>query len=148
MFDFLNKVFDSSHYWSQPFMIVGGDFNLVMSLTRDRHALVWDIPMRKVISQAKSFRKCVRFHQLFDSWSIKHPSAKQYTFYSMAHKMYSRLDHLLISAPLILHVVESDISPITWSYHAPITHCVISNPHQVMSSASQQSPSKIWDHSC
>lgn len=102
-------------------MIVGGDFNLVMSPTRDRQTLFNATPSRKITSQASSFRKCIRSYQLFDSWRIKHPSAKQYTFYSMAHKMYSRLDHFFISAPLIPYVIDSDISPITWSDNAPIT---------------------------
>lgn len=118
--DFLNKVFDSPQYWPQPFMVIGGDFNLVMSPTRDRQTLLNTTPSKKIISQANSFHKCIRSRQLFDSWRIKHPSARQFTFYSPAHKMYSRLDHFLISAPLIPYVVESDISPITWSDHAPI----------------------------
>lgn len=50
--DFLNKLFDSSQYHSQPFMIVGGDFNLVMSPTRDRQTLFNDTPSKKQTSQA------------------------------------------------------------------------------------------------
>lgn len=118
--DFLNKFFDSPQYYSQPFIIIGGDFNLVMSPTRDRQTLLSTTPSKKIASQANSFRKCIRSHQLFDSWRIMHRSAKQFTFYSSAHKMYSRLDHFFISAPLIPYVVKSDISPITWSDHAPI----------------------------
>ena len=117
---FLNKLFDSPQYRAQPFMIVGGDFNLVMSPTRDRQTLLNVSPSKRLTSQTNAFRRCVRSHQLFDSWRIKHPLSKQFTFYSPAHKMYSRLDHFLISASTIPYVVESDISPITWSDHAPI----------------------------
>lgn len=116
--EFLNKVFDLPQYCYQPFMIVGGDFNLVISPSRDRQI---DSPSCKSASQDTAFRKCVRSHQLFDSWRIKHPNAKQFTFYLMAHKMYSHLDHFLISAPLIPFIIDSSISPITWSDHAPIT---------------------------
>lgn len=119
--EFLNKLFDTPQYRSQPFMVVGGDFNLVMSPNRDRQALFNNTPPKRILSQANAFRKCIRSYRLFDSWRIKHPSVKQFTFYSPAHKMYSRLDHFFISAPLIPYVVESDISPITWSDHAPIT---------------------------
>lgn len=111
--DFLNGIFESVHYHSQPFMIIVDDFNLVMSPTRDRQALFLDTLPQKVASQATSFHKCIRSHQLFDSWRIKHPSTKKFTFYSMAHKMYSRLDHFFILVPLIPHIVEPDISPIT-----------------------------------
>lgn len=113
--DFLNKLFDFPHCHSQPFMIVGGNFNLVMSPTKDRQTLFKDTPSRKISSQATSFHKCIRSQQLFDSWRIKYPSANQFTFYSAAHKMYSRLEHFFISAPLIPYVTESDISTITWS---------------------------------
>lgn len=119
--DFLDKVFGLPQYRAQPFMIIGGDFNLVMSSTRDRQTMLNDIPSRKSNSQASAFHKCVRSHQLFDSWRIKHPTAKQLTFFSTAHKMYSRLDHFLISAPLLPHIIDSNISPIMWSDHAPIT---------------------------
>lgn len=113
--DFLDKVFGLPQYRAQPFMIIGGDFNLVMSPTRDRQTMLNDIPSRKSNSQANAFRKCARSHKLFDSWRIKHPTAKQFTFFSTAHKMYSRLDHFLVSAPLLPHIIDSNISPITWS---------------------------------
>lgn len=118
--DFLNKVFDSLQYRSQPFMIVGGDFNLIMFPSRGRQAIIRDVPSQRVISQVNSFRKYIRSHQLFDSWRIKHPMAKQYTFFSMAHKIFSLLYHFLVSAPLISCIVDFNILPITWSDHAPI----------------------------
>lgn len=79
--DFLNKVFKSPQYHSQPLMIVGGDLNLVMSPTRDRQTILQDTPSWKVSSQANSFRKCIRSHQLLDSWRIKHPSTKKFLFH-------------------------------------------------------------------
>lgn len=48
-----------------------------------------------------------------------HPQAIYFLFSS--HKLYSRLDHFLISAPLLPSIVASEIDPITWSDHAPIT---------------------------
>lgn len=41
---FLNKVSESPRYHSQPFMIVGGGFNMIMSPTRDRKTILRDSP--------------------------------------------------------------------------------------------------------
>lgn len=68
-----------------------------------------------------SFRKLTRSYKLFDAWRVKHPTHRQYTFYSPPHKLYSRLDHFLLNTPLLPYLVASEIGPITWSDHAPIT---------------------------
>lgn len=39
----------------------------------------------------------------------------------LPHKMFSRLDYFLLSAPLLAHTVSSDLGPITWSDHTPLT---------------------------
>lgn len=51
---------------------------------------------------------------------MKHPTQKSYTFYSPSHKLYSRLDHFFVTAPLLPCIVSSEINPNTWSDHAPI----------------------------
>lgn len=72
-----------------------------------------------------SFRKLVHSYNLYDTWRVKHPPHKQYTFFSPPHKLYSRLDHFFVTAPLLPYVVTSEINPITWSDHAPINLDII-----------------------
>lgn len=106
--------------FSQPFMIVGGDFNLCMSPTKERFALFQTTPNLQVQKRSSSFWKLIWAHNMYDIWRLKHPTAKQFTFDSPPHKLYTRLNHFSVSAPLLTHVVNSDINPITWSNHTPI----------------------------
>nr|ACO51943.1 LINE-1 reverse transcriptase homolog [Aquarana catesbeiana] len=106
---FLEKVFEKLQPFSQSFMIMGGDFNVCMSPTRDRKTLFQTTSQSSSKKLSTSFRKLVRSHNLFDSWRIKHPTQKHYTFYSHPHKSYSRLDYFLITGPLLPYVVSSEI---------------------------------------
>lgn len=116
---FLTTVFEKLQTFSQPFMIIGGDFNVCMSPTKDRYALFQDTPQTAVQKLYASFRKLIRSHNLFDTWRIQHPTQKSY-FYSPPLKLYSRLDYFLVTAPLLPYIVSSEIALITWSDHARI----------------------------
>lgn len=117
---YLTKVFEKTQSFSQPFMIIGGDFNMCMSLTKDRYALFQTMPPIQAQKQSTSFCEFVRWYNLFDTWRVKHPTHKQYTFYPPSHKLYSRLDNFFANAPLLTSIVTSDINHITWSDHVPI----------------------------
>lgn len=115
---FLSSPFDTLGKFSQPFMVIGGDFNVTMSPDKDRRTLFPSTSPSKA-SLSKSFRK-LRAKNLLDIMRIKHPTLKQFTFYSHSHKLYSRLDHFFISTPLLTSAVSSEINPITWSDHCSI----------------------------
>lgn len=68
--------------FSQPNVIIGGDFNVTMSPGKDRRVLFPTISAVKVIHLSTSFRRLLRTHSLLDIWRIKHPTHRQYTFYS------------------------------------------------------------------
>lgn len=57
---FINEVFERFHCFSQPHMIFGWYFTMVMSPNRDRRSLFYITPSQRVLSQASSLRKCVR----------------------------------------------------------------------------------------
>lgn len=115
---FLTKVLERLRSYSQPFTIVGGDLYMCMS-NRDRCALFQHTAPLQAHKLSSSFQKLIWSHNLFDAWRVKHPTHRQYTFYLSSHKLYSRLDHFLVSTPLLPNVVSSEINPITWSNHAP-----------------------------
>lgn len=94
---------------------------------------IWSCPPLKtdklcsrILPQGKSHPKLLHFINVLDpDNSLTHgglntPLLTNSHSTLVAHKMYSRLEHFFISAPLIPYVTESDISPITWSDHAPI----------------------------
>uniref|UniRef100_A0A803K5I8 exodeoxyribonuclease III n=1 Tax=Xenopus tropicalis TaxID=8364 RepID=A0A803K5I8_XENTR len=96
---FLHKILNKLSIHFHPYLIMGGDFNMVYSQTMDR------------------FRQLMRQNVLFDSWRINHPCEKQYTFYSNPHKLHTRIDYFLISQPCLSLDFSTDIHPITWSDH-------------------------------
>lgn len=118
--NFLTETFDLQHF-SRPFTVVGGDFNAILSSTRDRRSLFQTklpLPMQ---SLASSFCQLAWAHHQFDAWRIKHPTSRQFSFYPPPHKVFSRLDYFCVTAPLLPNTVASHLGPITWSDHAPLT---------------------------
>lgn len=116
---FLTEVLEEIYPLSQPFMIIDDDFIMCMSPTKDRRTLFQSTTSTQTHKLSTSFYKIIRSHNLYDSWRVKHPTHKQYTFYSPPHKLYFHLDHFL-SAPLLPHLVAAEIDPITWSDYTPI----------------------------
>lgn len=100
--------------------LVVGDFNMCMSPIKDRCALFQSTPPVQAQKLSTSFCKLVRSYNFYDTWWVKHPTHKQYTLFSPCHKLYSRLDHFFVTAPLLSYVVTLEINPIIWSDHAPI----------------------------
>lgn len=93
-----------------------------MSHRRDRYTLFEDTPSQRGISKATSFRILKRSHRLFDAWRVKHPTYKHNSFYSMAHKIFSRLDNFFISAPLLSYTVDSNIYCPLHGQTMPLSH--------------------------
>lgn len=58
--------------------------------------------------------------QLIDALRLFHPPEKDYTFYSIPHKQYSRINYFLIPHSQLHAIHDSLIRPITWSDHAPV----------------------------
>uniref|UniRef100_A0A8C5P8P1 Reverse transcriptase domain-containing protein n=1 Tax=Leptobrachium leishanense TaxID=445787 RepID=A0A8C5P8P1_9ANUR len=94
-------------------LIVCGDFNQSL-----------DLPIRPTRSQRSSVRNfaalLAEFH-LFDIWRIRHPGESDYSFYSGAHKTYSRIDFFFVNADLLALISDTTIGSMSWSDHAPIT---------------------------
>lgn len=108
-------MFEQLEKFSQPLMIIGGDFNLTMSPGKDRLVLFPTTTDAKVSRLSTSFRRLVRAHNNLDIWRIKHPIHRQYTFYSPPPKLYSRLDHFFITFILLSTTAAAETNPITWS---------------------------------
>lgn len=113
-------MFDTLDKFSQPFIVICRDFNMIMSPNKDRHVLFLSKTPSNSDHLSKSFRKLIRTKNLLDIWRIKHPTHKQYTFYSHPHKLYFRLDNFFISSPLLTSTVSSGMNPVSWSDHSSV----------------------------
>lgn len=58
---------------------------------------------------------------MLDVWRITHPQKKDFTFHSMVHDTYARLDYILVDHEILEHVVEATIGIISVSDHASVT---------------------------
>lgn len=55
---------------------------------------------------------------LLDAWRTLYPLTKDYTFYSRAHRTYSRLDYIFLSQSLLGDLQEAKIFPLSVSDHS------------------------------
>lgn len=60
-------------------------------------------------------------HQLVDVWRIQHNKQRDYTFHSLVHETYSRLDFFLNEHRLLEVVSSTEIGIVTFSDHVPVT---------------------------
>uniref|UniRef100_A0A8C5WKN8 Endonuclease/exonuclease/phosphatase domain-containing protein n=1 Tax=Leptobrachium leishanense TaxID=445787 RepID=A0A8C5WKN8_9ANUR len=94
-------------------LVICGDFNQSL-----------DLPPRSTRVQrsaACNFAALLAEFQLFDIWRILHPDDCDYSFYSGAHKTYSRIDYFFVTADLLNLVSDCKLGSMSWSDHAPIT---------------------------
>lgn len=106
---FFNNFFSSIALNSNGAIIIGGDFNTVINTSNDRS---------NTTDTIKQFMNDIG---LGDSWRVQHPSSRQYSFFSLVHQSFSRINYFLTSNSIIPNILDSQIHPITISDHAPVT---------------------------
>lgn len=74
----------------------------------------------KEVNHLKKLKRTLYEQQLIDPWRIQHPSTKDYTFYSTVHKIYSRLDYIMVEHRNLEEIEETKIGIITASDHSPV----------------------------
>lgn len=108
--DLESKLHDMGQY---P-IILGRDFNIVLDNVLDRSKPTFTrVPDSTLILK----RMCTSLG-LIDVWRLNHPTSRDYTFYSAAHKVFSRIDYFLISRALISAAVSCCIDSILITDHA------------------------------
>lgn len=84
--------------------VVGGDFNLIMHNEEGRKHTIktYQKDKNKVpfnhTSHLSNFTEATR---LRDVWRLRFPLEREYTYYSYAHKSFSRIDYILVTDDLI-----------------------------------------------
>lgn len=90
--------------------------NLVLDPTKDRSS-----SNPKTLSQAaKPLKKEIADFKLVDVWREKHKSVCEYSFYSHAHKSYSRIDIFLTHADRFHLISSCEYLAMTHLDHAPL----------------------------
>lgn len=98
-------------------MILGGDFNVPLTLAVDTSSSSSSIPTGSHRRITQALHKA----QLIDVWELQHSGERDYTFYSSPHKVYTIIDFFLIPHNRLHAVRETSIGSIKWSDHAPIS---------------------------
>lgn len=77
-------------------------------------------PSRYTVKRQKAVKKLLLEHQLVDTWRVRHPGNRDYTFYSPVHGSFSRIDYIFIQHQLLQSLKCVEIKAITLSDHAPV----------------------------
>ena len=94
---FFNKVLTLIPNLDSHTLILGGDLNCVIDPVLDRSS-------SRIIPPSKMSQTLSAFMDQFgyiDPWRFTYPSARQYSFFSHAHRSFSRIDYFLMDKNLI-----------------------------------------------
>lgn len=113
--DFIEKTLKRLDMFKEGFVIVGGDFNIILDLKLDTTAGKPALSFR-ALRHVKTFQSL----HIVDSWRALNAETRDYSYYSKTHKVYSRLDLFLVDHYYIENVKTVRVEQITISDHAPV----------------------------
>lgn len=113
-----HNFFSSLNSISNSTIIIGGDFNTVMNPILDKsntrsNSRIWH--------SIETLQQYISDLGLSDSWRLKKPSSREYTYFSPVHQSCSRIDVFLTSNSTIPDISDLNIHPIIISDHAPVS---------------------------
>lgn len=99
-------------------LIIGGDFDTTLDPAVNRSNKIKTNRIWQSTSTIKQFMSDIG---LGDSWQLKHPILREYSFYSPVHHSFSGIDLFLASNSIIPVISDSKIHSIIICDHAPVT---------------------------
>ena len=113
---FFNSVFSLIPNLDSHTLILGGDLNCVIDpvLDRSSHRIIPPLKMSQTLSAIMDQFGFV------DPWRFTNPSSRQYSFFSHAHRSFSRIDYFLVDKTLISSLIQVQYLPITVSDHSAL----------------------------
>ena len=115
----LETIDDKMELWlnkfSQAYLIVGGDFNVVINNELDR------FPPKRDNSSNTYLKVFMEKYGLYDPFRVNYPLLKIFTWHSKDRSKQSRLDFWLISKAIPVETVEIKIHPAPFSDHQIVT---------------------------
>ena len=123
---FMNKLFGCLPSLNSSLLIIGGDMNCIIdpNLDSSNPQTLTPSSMARWLSDFVSKNGCT------DPWRFYNPHTKEYSFFSLKHQSFSRIDYYSIDARPIPKVLSVDYHPIVISDHAPLSlDTVFNSPH-------------------
>lgn len=109
---FLRQTFMLLRAFAEGPTIVGGDFNYVVNLARDRtHYRTNRNKQPPITSLNTPLYALLEEFMLVDIWRQEHPQERDFTHFSARHNIYTHIDYVLISKPHTDMVVSAHIGP-------------------------------------
>ena len=112
---FFRSIFDVIAVETEGILICGGDFNVVLN-----HNIDTTSEKRSRIQVCKYVNTLLEDMGLTDIWRSLHPLERDFTHYSAAHKVHSRIDYLFVDSGNIHRVKECHIGGADVSDHNPV----------------------------
>uniref|UniRef100_H3AWU3 exodeoxyribonuclease III n=1 Tax=Latimeria chalumnae TaxID=7897 RepID=H3AWU3_LATCH len=103
--------------FQSSYLIIGGDFNIVLNPVLDGSGCRIPVHTRT----QPSISKLISDFHLVDIWRALHLTTKDYTFTSPVCLTSSRIDLILISSSLVLYTLSTEIHSLTSLPPQPLT---------------------------
>ncbi|XDV28526.1 hypothetical protein PO909_031812 [Leuciscus waleckii] len=121
---FIPQLISDLATFSSPYLLLGGDFNC----TSDPNIDVSPPQSTRSKKSIKTGEFCKDL-DLYDVWRVLHPLDKDYTFFSIPHQVFSRIDYFLSSRTVLGRIMDSMAETKVLSDHSPIS-VTISPPYR------------------
>lgn len=112
---FFNKLNDEITDLQGKNVILGGDFNVVFNIKRDKEGGRGDTKPK----QRQAIQDMLDEHELTDVWRVMNPDQKVFTWHSNSRPRVScRLDYIIVSGNLLNNIRKAKIIPSFLSDHS------------------------------
>lgn len=108
---FFNSVISLIPNLDSHSLILGGDLNCVIDPVLDRSS-PRNIPSSKISQTLSTLMDQFGY---IDPWRFTYPASRQYSFFSHAHRSFSRIDYFLVDKNLISSLISVQYLPISVS---------------------------------
>lgn len=115
-FSFCQKMITELTSFYKGRLILGGDFNVPLNPSEDTSSGKTYLTYRTL----KRIKNILHSLSLIDTWHFLHPDDRDYTFCSIPHNRYARIDFLFVSQRDLHTLLGANMGLQTISDHAPI----------------------------
>uniref|UniRef100_A0A3P9KVD9 Endonuclease/exonuclease/phosphatase domain-containing protein n=1 Tax=Oryzias latipes TaxID=8090 RepID=A0A3P9KVD9_ORYLA len=120
---FLPQLISDLNSFSSSYVLLGGDFNCVLDPKTDMSP-----PRSDRLKKSEKMLEFLSDLNLHDVWRIMHPTDKDYSFFSIPHQVFTRIDYFFSSQFVLDRIKNCTIGTKFISDHAPVS-IVLSPPY-------------------
>uniref|UniRef100_A0A3P9IJZ9 Reverse transcriptase domain-containing protein n=1 Tax=Oryzias latipes TaxID=8090 RepID=A0A3P9IJZ9_ORYLA len=120
---FLPQLISDLTSFSSSYVLLGGDFNCVLDPKADMSP-----PRSDRLKKSEKMLEFLSDLNLHDVWRIMHPTDKDYSFFSIPHQVFTRIDYFFSSHFVLDRIKNCTIGTKFISDHAPVS-IVLSPPY-------------------